>query len=132
MIINNVIYKVLLIFLFFPLLHSFNFTTMFFAKEAWYWKVPCTNELNKYTDIDLFLYGTFDEQIIKAQKLCEYFYHEDHQDHQDYQDHQDHQDYQDQQDHQDYQDHQDHQDHKDYQGSKPWFGYKESVITICF
>ena len=36
----------------------------------------CTNELNKYTDIDLFLYGTFDVQVSKAQKLCEYFYHQ--------------------------------------------------------
>jgi small nuclear ribonucleoprotein (snRNP)-like protein len=32
------------------------------------------DELNRDTDIDLFLYGSDDDKIAKAQKLCEYFY----------------------------------------------------------
>ncbi len=31
------------------------------------------NELNKFTDIDLFLFGSQEEQIVKAKNLCEYF-----------------------------------------------------------
>lgn len=66
-------------------LEKFNHLTQGLIDQTFEWKnVVCAggmilesisnNELNKYTDIDLFLYGSLQEQIEKAQQLCDYFY----------------------------------------------------------
>ncbi len=66
-------------------LQKFNKLTCGLIDQTFDWKnVVCAGgmilesisvfELNKFTDIDLFLYGSRQEQIEKARQLCEYFY----------------------------------------------------------